>query len=186
MAFLSRSGWSLRRLILLLFIVSGAISLLLATGFNTLVATTNDTEFCISCHEMEETVYQEYKESIHYSNPSGVRAECADCHVPKAFGPKVARKVMAVRDIYHSILGTIDTKEKFDSHRLEMAERVWEYMEKSNSRECRSCHSFNAMDFEHQSKRARKKMMKAKEKRKTCIECHKGIAHRLPDDYEDT
>ncbi len=176
---------SFRRLFLLLIVVCITAILLLSTGFGTLVATTNSTEFCISCHEMESTVYQEYRQSIHYSNPSGVRAECADCHVPKEFGPKMVRKIMAVRDIYHTLIGTMDTPEKFNAHRLALAERVWEYMENSDSRECRTCHSFNAMDFKHQSKRARKKMMKAKETGKTCIQCHKGIAHHLPEDYDE-
>ncbi len=165
--------------------LTGLVTLLLAGGFSTLVAKTNSTDFCISCHEMEATVYKEYRESIHYSNTSGVRAECADCHVPKQFGPKMLRKVMAARDVYHTLLGTMDTPEKFESHRLQLAERVWDYMEKSDSRECRSCHSFEAMDFKHQSDRASRKMQKAMERGKTCIECHKGIAHSLPEVYDD-
>ena len=30
-------------------------------GFNTSMEVTNTMDFCISCHEMEENVYQEYK-----------------------------------------------------------------------------------------------------------------------------
>ncbi|MDP3861874.1 MAG: NapC/NirT family cytochrome c, partial [Phaeovulum sp.] len=41
-------------------------------GFNTAMEATNTLEFCISCHEMRDTVYVEYQQSIHYSNPSGV------------------------------------------------------------------------------------------------------------------
>ena len=52
-------------------------------GFNTAMEMTNNEEFCISCHEMKDNVYQEYKETIHYSNRTGVRATCPDCHVPK-------------------------------------------------------------------------------------------------------
>ena len=29
--------------------------------------------FCISCNEMEAFVYQEYKDTIHYTNRTGVR-----------------------------------------------------------------------------------------------------------------
>ncbi|MEA7581093.1 NapC/NirT family cytochrome c, partial [Salmonella enterica subsp. enterica serovar Anatum] len=39
------------------------------------------TEFCVSCHSMQP-VYQEYKQSVHFQNASGVRAECHDCHIP--------------------------------------------------------------------------------------------------------
>ena len=55
-------------------------------GFNTALEATNTLEFCISCHEMRDNVYQEYKKTVHYSNRTGVRAICSDCHVPKDWG----------------------------------------------------------------------------------------------------
>jgi nitrate/TMAO reductase-like tetraheme cytochrome c subunit len=72
---------------------------------------TNTLEICISCHEMRDTVYVEHKESIHYRNPSGVRAICSDCHVPKDWTVKLIRKIKATNELYHKLLGTIDTKE---------------------------------------------------------------------------
>jgi len=51
-------------------------------GFNTGMEATNQLEFCVGCHEMRDNVYQEYKYTIHYSNRTGVRAVCSDCHVP--------------------------------------------------------------------------------------------------------
>jgi len=154
-------------------------------GFNTAMEYTNTLEFCISCHEMEDTVYVEYKESVHYRNRSGVRATCSDCHVPKDWTAKLIRKIKATNELYHKLLGTIDTKEKFEEHRLEMAERVWAEMMANNSRECRNCHDFGTMDFDKQEHRAREKMEAAMEKGKTCIECHKGIAHKNPEEDED-
>jgi cytochrome c-type protein NapC len=47
-------------------------------GFNTGVDATNKLEFCISCHEMRDNVFHEYKKTIHYTNRSGVRAICSD------------------------------------------------------------------------------------------------------------
>lgn len=154
-------------------------------GFNTAMEATNTLEFCISCHEMEDTVYQEYKTSVHYQNPSGVRAVCSDCHVPHAWGPKVLRKIQASNEIWHKILGTIDTPEKFEAKREELANHVWATMKATDSRECRNCHSFEAMDFEHQDRRAREKMEPVAlgtdlSQGSTCIDCHKGIAHKLP------
>ena len=146
---------------------------------------TNTTEFCISCHEMEQTVYQEYKRSIHYQNASGVVAGCPDCHVPREWGPKILRKIVASRELYHKVMGTIDTPEKFAEKRLELAERVWLAMEETDSRECRACHQQNHMDAEKQSRRANEKMVPGLEKGKSCIECHKGIAHKNPADEED-
>ena len=46
-------------------------------GFHTGLEMTNTLEFCIGCHEMRDTVYQEYKQTIHYSNRTGVRAICS-------------------------------------------------------------------------------------------------------------
>lgn len=164
-----------------ILVVGGIIAgILLWGGFNTALEVTNTTEFCISCHEMEQTVYQEYKESAHYSNPSGVRAGCPDCHVPRPWGAKVWRKMKATNELYHKLVGTIDTPEKFEEHRLEMAERVWAEMTANNSRECRNCHSYDTMAFHKQPRRAQDKMQKAMEDNTPCIECHKGIAHKRP------
>jgi nitrate/TMAO reductase-like tetraheme cytochrome c subunit len=150
-------------------------------GFNTAMEATNTMGFCISCHEMRDNVYEEYKKTVHFQNPSGVRAKCSDCHVPHDWVPKVIRKVKATNELWHKLVGTIDTAEKFEAHRLEMATRVWQSMKESDSRECRNCHSYAAMDFAHQSRRAREKMEPvAASGEKTCIECHQGIAHRLP------
>ena len=149
-------------------------------GFNWSMEATNTEEFCITCHEMEDNVYQEYKETIHYSNRTGVRATCPDCHVPKTWIHKVVRKIKASNEIYHKLLGTIDTREKYEAKRLELATNVWKVMEATDSRECRNCHSFEYMDFPSQEKRSRNSHDQAMTDGKTCINCHKGIAHELP------
>ena len=166
-------------------IAGGIVGVASWGGFNTYMEYTNSLEFCISCHEMENFVYQEYKKSAHYRNSSGVKAVCSDCHVPKEWTLKLIRKIEASNELVHKFLGTIDTREKFEAKRLELAERVWASMEASDSRECRNCHSYEAMDFHNQTRRGREKMQRAFEKGETCIECHKGIAHKLPEDYED-
>ena len=149
-------------------------------GFNTAMEATNTLEFCISCHEMRDTVYEEYKQTIHYSNRTGVRAVCSDCHVPKDWAHKMARKVKASGEIWGKLAGTIDTPEKFEAKRLELATHEWDRMKKSDSRECRNCHSFDGMDTEKQTNRASKMHKIAQSDNKTCIDCHKGIAHKKP------
>jgi cytochrome c-type protein NapC len=149
-------------------------------GFNTAMEVSNETAFCISCHEMRETVYVEYQDSMHYRNTSGVQATCADCHVPREWIHKVVRKVKATNELYHKALGTIDTPEKFEAKRWVMANRVWDNMRKTDSRECRNCHDLASMDLDEQDRSARKKHAKAEEQGKTCIDCHKGIAHDYP------
>lgn len=154
-------------------------------GFNTGLEATNRMEFCVSCHEMRDTVYEEYKESIHYVNRTGVRAICSDCHVPKDWTHKMWRKIKASKELWGKITGKIDTPEKFEAHRMEMASREWERMKASDSRECRNCHSFEGMDAQAQKPTAREKHALAQKEGKTCIDCHKGIAHLLPAEYEE-
>ena len=146
-------------------------------GFNTAMEVTNTLDFCISCHEMEENVYREYTKTIHYTNRSGVRATCSDCHVPDPWIHKVVRKIKASNEVLHKVLGTIDTPEKFNEKRLKMARNVWKAMKETDSRECRNCHDFGSMNPENQKKRSRKQHLNAMEAGNTCIDCHKGIAH---------
>ena len=149
-------------------------------GFNTVLEATNTEEFCISCHEMKTTVYEEYRLTNHALSRSGVRATCPDCHVPKPFVPKMIAKIRASKDVYHNLLGTIDTTEKFNARRLEMAEAVWTRMKETDSRECRNCHDDQSFDYMKQSRRAATLHQEGLNDGKTCIDCHKGIAHRLP------
>ena len=150
-------------------------------GFNTAMEATNTEKFCISCHEMYDNVYQEYKETIHSTNRTGVRAVCSDCHVPKDWTHKMIRKIQASREVWGKITGTIDTREKFEAKRLELARREWKRMKASDSRECRNCHSLESMNTESQKQRARKQHEMAIEDNMTCIDCHKGIAHHKPE-----
>lgn len=164
-----------------LLLALGAVAGVIAWGgFNTVLEFTNTTAFCVSCHEMDQVVHQEYKTSAHFSNASGVRAGCPDCHVPRDWGRKVLRKIRASAEIYAWFTGKIDNPEKFEAQRLAMAERVWQEMSANNSRECRNCHSYDAMDFHKQPQRAREKMEEAMLKATPCIECHKGLTHRRP------
>ena len=152
-------------------------------GYNTAMEQTNRLDFCISCHEMRDNVYQEYKQTIHYTNRTGVRAICSDCHVPKDWAHKFVRKLKASAEVWGKITGSIDTKEKFEAHRLTLAQNEWENMKATDSRECRNCHSFTAMEASRQKPRAQKNHAEAQQSGKTCIDCHKGIAHLLPRDY---
>jgi trimethylamine-N-oxide reductase (cytochrome c), cytochrome c-type subunit TorC len=167
--------------------ISAVVGMVALTGFHTAMDATNSVEFCISCHEMRNTVYEEYKKSIHFQNAAGVRAVCSDCHVPRGGIAKMTAKMVAAKDVYHTFAGTIDTTEKFESKRLDLARVVWQRMKETDSRECRSCHSFEAMDHSKQRQKARERMQKAitenstKEVKDTCIDCHKAIAHKRPD-----
>ncbi|WP_150130212.1 NapC/NirT family cytochrome c [Sinorhizobium sp. RAC02] len=150
-------------------------------AFNTALELTNTEKFCTSCHEMKDNVYQELTRTVHFTNRSGVRASCPDCHVPHEWTDKIARKMQASKEVWGKIFGTINTREKFLNHRLELAKHEWARLKANDSLECRNCHSAVAMDFTKQTQRAAdihsKYLLPGKA---TCIDCHKGIAHELP------
>jgi len=151
-------------------------------GFNTALELTNTEAFCISCHEMRDNVYQELTRTVHFTNRSGVRATCPDCHVPHEWTDKIARKMQASKEVWGKIFGTINTRQKFLDHRLELAKHEWARLSANDSLECRNCHSAIAMDFSRQTPRAVEihgRYLVSGER--TCIDCHKGIAHELPD-----
>ena len=131
-----RRRWSIvLGLIFLGLIVSSALLAAGAAG----LAWTNTEAFCIGCHEMKDNVYAEYKGTIHDKNRTGVRAICSDCHVPREPIPMLKRKIAATFELYgHFVTGVIDTKEKFEKHRYEMATRVWTRMKETDSLECRN------------------------------------------------
>jgi len=165
----------------LLLIIGFVAGIIFWGGFHYSMEVTNTEEFCISCHEMENFVYAEYKQTVHYSNRTGVRATCPDCHVPRDWPHKIARKIKSTNEIMHKLLGSIDTAEKYEAKRLELAQRVWDDMAQSDSRECRNCHGFEFMDFSEQGEDAAETHPEAIEGEMTCIECHRGIAHKLPE-----
>jgi cytochrome c-type protein NapC len=151
-------------------------------AFNTALEATNREAFCVGCHEMRSNVFEELKQTVHYSNRSGVRATCPDCHVPHDWTHKIARKMQASKEVWGHLFGWIDTREKFLDARSTLAVHEWARMKANDSLECRNCHSAASMDTTKESPRA----AEAHERflftgQKTCIDCHKGIAHHLPD-----
>jgi cytochrome c-type protein NapC len=151
--------------------------------FGTSMIYTGTEQFCANnCHEMANNNTLEFRDTIHDKNRTGVRAICSDCHVPHSPVPLYIAKMGALNDLWsHHVTHSVDTKEKFDAARPMMATRVWTYMKGNDSRECRYCHNEAKMDPEKQSEMAKARHAKAKKEKMTCIDCHYGIAHTVPD-----
>jgi trimethylamine-N-oxide reductase (cytochrome c), cytochrome c-type subunit TorC len=146
----------------------------------TILHKTSSTEFCVSCHSMQ-TPLAEYQGSVHFQNSKGIRAECADCHIPGDPTSYLWTKIRAVKDIYHEAIGTLDTPEKYQERKLLMAQHVWDELKANDSATCRSCHSYEAMDILAQRPNARAEHPVAIKEGQTCIDCHRGVAHIMPD-----
>jgi len=151
--------------------------------FGTTMVYTSTEPFCAtSCHEMANNSNLEYMGSSHDMNRTGVRATCVDCHVPHSPIPLYIAKMGALNDLWsHHVTKAVDTKEKFDAQRPKMAQRVWTYMKGNDSRECRHCHNPANMDPDRQSAQAVARHAKAQREKLTCVDCHFGITHKVPE-----
>ncbi len=152
---------------------------------NYVIHETSSTEFCYSCHSHEAFIKPEYEASSHFVNTSGVRASCSDCHLPHDNWFELTwTKAVVSLDIIPELMGKISTAEKYEAHRAEMAESVWREFKGNDSKYCRSCHSFSAMDMESQERRTARRHSRADENGQTCVQCHYGIVHALPENAE--
>lgn len=161
--------------------IAGAVSVV---GTQVAVHVTGTDEFCgNACHSHQQFVYPEHKLSGHYSNRTGVRAMCVDCHVPHNYPAKLIYKAKAgVTDAIAEFRGVISTQEKFERERWRMANKVWDEMRADNSANCRTCHDPAAMDTDKQDSDAVKQHKKFAAGKATCIDCHTGVAHKEPEE----
>jgi len=171
--------WSVLTLVIVgLLIGAGGV-----VATQVMVAATGTNEFCgNACHSMQ-WVAQEYKQSGHYANSTGVRAGCHDCHIPDRYPQLLWYKAKAgIKDAIGEMRGVISTEEKFKKERLRMAKSVWAEFKENNSENCQHCHQFNADVVAKQKEFVRPMHEQFLAKTATCIDCHKGIAHTAPDE----
>lgn len=148
-----------------------------AVGFEASLKATSTEAFCTSCHEMYDNSYAMLETTSHFHNKSGVRPTCSDCHVPKPFIPKMIRKIEAAREVWGHFTGVIDTPEKYAAHAPVMKAREIARLQANDSAECRNCHEVSQTILELQTEKAQKYHRALEHKDKTCIDCHRGIAH---------
>jgi nitrate/TMAO reductase-like tetraheme cytochrome c subunit len=171
--------WSVLSLLVIGLLVgaSGVI------GTQVMVHVTGTNEFCgTACHSMQWT-YAEFKQSGHHFNRSGVAATCHDCHIPNQYPNLLWYKAKAgTKDAIAEMRGVIDTEEKFKKERLRLAKAVWAEYKANDSANCRTCHVFTPEVIAKQKDFAKKMHETRKAENKTCIDCHKGVAHAEPEE----
>ncbi|MCK5918796.1 MAG: NapC/NirT family cytochrome c [Cocleimonas sp.] len=146
----------------------GRLIILLVIGvFSSSIASAEDLkalEKCETCHSKQAS---EFQESVHYINRSGVQATCNNCHANKKHKNGVnASKVVK-------------------KPRIEMVASEWKRLKDNNSKECKTCHSPMAMDLAKQEPRSVARHEESFDAGNTsCINCHQGISHYLPDGWE--
>ena len=143
---------------------------------------TNTEKFCTTCHEMRANVFEELKTTIHFTNRSGVRATCPDCHVPHEWTDKIARKMQASKEVWGQIFGTSTRARSFSTTGWS-----WRCTSGRGSRRTTRSNAATATAPSRWTSPGKARAPSAAHQRflftgeKTCIDCHKGIAHRLPD-----
>jgi nitrate/TMAO reductase-like tetraheme cytochrome c subunit len=184
----SRPGWwkrltspSARWSVLSLLVVGLIVGAGAVIGTQVMVAATGTNEFCGgACHSMQ-WVDREYKQSVHYVNRTGVRAQCHDCHIPHRYPALLFYKAKAgIKDAIGEMRGVISTQEKFEKERLRMAQHVWAEFKETNAENCRTCHVFTAETLAKQQEMVRPMHQAVIEGAAVCTDCHKGVAHTAP------
>jgi cytochrome c-type protein NapC len=161
-------------------LVAGGVLLgaLATAGLDYGIYATGTDEFCNTCHANDAT--KEWRESVHYRNPAGFVAGCADCHLPEAFLPKMLRKARgATVEVWGHFTGVISTPEKYEARRRAMAEAEWRRLRGTHSQECRHCHRLESMtdDGKTQLGSLHRGEPVASQ---LCTDCHRGVGHRAP------
>ncbi len=157
-----------------------AIGVVAFPAFQFTMHATSTNEFCSTCHLQMDTVVQEYQESIHFNNRLGIQAECQDCHIPKEFIPTLITKTKALKDTALFLIKDFP-KEEFEARREHLAEATQSTIRAQNSSTCQSCHNIENMDRSQQKRQAARKHTAKYLDKKTCIDCHTGVAHNLPE-----
>lgn len=168
----------------LVLLLAGAVLGFAATaGTQVMVAVTGTDEFCgTACHSMQ-WVAQEHRQSVHHDNRTGVRAGCADCHIPHDYPEVLVYKTRAgIKDVVSELRGILSTEEKFRKERLRMARSVWAEYKENDSRACRNCHLLTPAVVAKQKEFVQPMHQQVLEGKATCIDCHKGVAHTAPDE----
>ncbi|MFQ5432215.1 MAG: cytochrome c3 family protein [Nitrospinota bacterium] len=135
-----------------------------STGF------TSSVDFCsVNCHEMSPS-FREWQTSSHYDNSTGVVAECADCHLPPSFLPKMKAKIyFGIRDTLAHYFGD---PENLDRKKLSEAAAG-----NITDDSCKSCHKNPFPSGLPRGGFLAHSRLKAGEKGR-CVDCHKQLVHQ--------
>jgi nitrate/TMAO reductase-like tetraheme cytochrome c subunit len=147
-----------------------------------MVTATGTNEFCGSaCHSMV-WVAQEYKQSVHYANRTGVQPAATTATFRTSIAAAWYKAKAGIHDAIEEARGTISTEAKFKKERLRMAKMVWAEFKETNSANCQHCHAFTPEIVAKQKEMVQPMHKMVLSKESTCIDCHKGVGHTAPEE----
>jgi cytochrome c-type protein NapC len=149
-------------------------------GFNTALELTNTEKFCTGCHEMRDNVFAELKSTIHFTNRS-VRARA----VPIATSAQVVDRQDRAQDA--SLQGGLGPSIRHHRHKENSSTIGSSCATRMGTLQGQRLPGMpqlpqhRSMDIpsSRRASVAHQRFLFTAEK--TCIDCHKGIAHKLPD-----
>ena len=172
--------------------IGGFLMLLIGAAglqiMNTVMHASSTTDFCNACHSHTINTKEEHELSSHYQNKTGVRAECHHCHLPSMedeWLDYTITKMIVSLDVFAELRGKITSPEAYDEHRPQMFEKVVHEYKENDSKFCRNCHKAESMVLENQGRLAAERHARMDERGQTCIDCHYGLVHKLPDNYDE-
>lgn len=152
------------------------VPLLVCAGWITgeiVLRATSGVEHCTSCHSMQP-MGESYREDVHGGrSPSGVVADCADCHFPgdTATGFLWARAMLASRELWSELAGdpaAID----WQARRLDRERFVFDSS-------CLACHGSLSRPYPRaEEMREAHDAYFAGEIEARCVTCHASAGHR--------
>jgi nitrate/TMAO reductase-like tetraheme cytochrome c subunit len=172
-----------------LVLVGVVIGIAVAGATTWMVNATSSNNFCATeCHSMQWAAAA-YRKGPHYSNESGVRTSCADCHIPfedrpatpfqYVFGTLWTKGLDGTQDVVAKTRGVIADRERWDAEKPRLGEKVRAWFQRTNSATCLGCHKLEAFSGEGGSAFMKSEVHSGalKADKVDCLQCHPGIAH---------
>jgi len=113
------------------------IGLVIALAIGCFYTTSSSSESCVSCHVHPDSD-NSWKQSAHFVNESGVRTDCAECHLPpkqEYFSYLATKTRMGAKDVVSYLLKKHESIDWEAKGELEYARRI------VNNNSCVSCHA---------------------------------------------
>ncbi len=167
--------WPAVLAVLVLGAVIGAGGIIASTFVNQYTSTES---FCTSCHSMTGLgADPHYLQSAHRMNAEGVRANCADCHVPATnwFVETYTHVSAGIHDAIAEYTSNVSDPSVWAARLPELADTVREQMRRENGVTCRKCHDPVAIHPASEAGRAAHALLA--QGRVTCIDCHFNLVH---------
>ncbi|SHI15804.1 NapC/NirT family cytochrome c [Ferrimonas marina] len=150
----------------------------------TLHATSTD-EFCMTCHS-NHSLKDEVLASAHGNNRAGVVVQCQQCHIAQEPFNYLVKKIVVSKDIWgYLTIDGFNTQEWLEANRKEQADLALAYLKRIDSSTCQNCHNQVTQEAPEAMKTMAARMhaanyKKEPDQRRTCVDCHKGVAHPYP------